>query len=69
MKTRQKNTVSGFFESPDDFEDLLEEAERQASVKWAVLFVTGIRKQYNLRGAQTPLTGYQLATLRALVGE
>jgi hypothetical protein len=61
--------VSEFFESPDDFEDLLEEAERQASVKWAVLFVTGIRKQYNLRGAKTPLTSHQLATLRALIGE
>ena len=69
MKTRQKNTVSEFFESPDDFEDLLEAAERQANTKWEIDFVADIRERYDLWKAQTFLTNPQLAILRKLTGE
>ena len=69
MKIGLKNTVSEFFESPDDFEDLLEAAERQASTKWESVFVADIRERYDLWKARTFLTDPQLAILRKLAGE
>jgi len=68
MKIRQETTVSEFFESPDDFEDLIEVAERNASAQHEIVFVADIKNRFYAQGARTPLSDLQLSILHNLTG-
>ncbi|WP_019865198.1 hypothetical protein [Methylovulum miyakonense] len=50
-------------------EELLDDAERQASSNWEMEFVAGIKVRYKQYGDRTVLSEKQLSRLRSIAGD
>jgi len=52
-----------------DFEELLDDAERQAKTDWAMGFVVDMQESYDSYGGDTYVSEKQLAVLRKIAGD
>jgi len=53
----------------DDFEELLESAERNASKNWDVNFIASMRERYDEWGRNTSISDNQLEQLKRIANE
>lgn len=60
--------VSELFETADEFEDLLSEAETEAKTGWEMDFVADMRTRYTTYGAEAFLSERQLELLEKIAG-
>lgn len=61
--------VKDEFDSATEFEDLLLNAEQQASNDWEMTFVSDTRDRFEQYGLKTYISDKQLETLNRIAGE